>query len=483
MRKAICFLAIVLLVVPSFVSAQSIKDDPRVVSALNLLELWLDAQLAYDQLPGLSMAIVHDQEILWSNGFGYAHPKNKIPTTSKTIYSICSISKLFTSIAILKLRDEGKLRLDDPAGKHLPWFKIKQTYPDGPPVTIKGILTHSSGLPREAGYPYWSAPDFAFPAREQIIEKLSSQQTLYPADTYSQYSNLGMSLLGEIVASASGQPYAEYVQKNILDPLGLTNTKPEMQEMQKSKQLATGYSAMTREGVRKEVPFFLANGIAPAAGYSSTVEDLAKFASWQFRLLETGGTEILNVNTLKEMQRVQWMDPGWETTWGLGFVVWRNNGKTFVGHGGSCPGFRSNLMIQPKDKIATIVMVNASGVNTNNFTRRAYEIIAPSVAEVVKSPDGAEQPDSTLEKYTGTYSVEPWGGETAVLIWQGKLAMVGFPTDDPLGGITKLKHIDGNTFRRIRDDDELAEEIVFETGEDGKVVRMIQNNNYWPKVK
>jgi CubicO group peptidase (beta-lactamase class C family) len=454
-----------------------------VKEALHLLELWLDAQVAYNELPGLSIAVVHDQDILWSGGFGYAHPDRKIPATQKTIYSICSISKLFTGIALMQLRDAGRLRLDDPVSKHLPWFTIKQTYPEGPPVPSKGLLTHSSGLPREAGFPYWSAPDFAFPTREQIIEKLASQKTLYPADTYSQYSNLGMTLLGEIVAAVSGQPYREYVQKNILDPLGLTNTKPEMQEKERGKRLATGYSATTREGVRKAVPFFKANGIAPAAGYSSTVEDLAKFASWQFRLREKGGTEILNVNTLKEMQRVQWMDPDWETTWGLGFVVWRRDGKTFVGHGGSCPGFRSQFLIQPKDKIAAIVMVNASGVNTGNFARRAYEIVAPAIAEALKSPEATEPPDTTLEKYTGTYSSQPWGGETAVLVRKGKLAMVGFPTDNPLGRITKLEHIEGNTFRRIRDDDELAEEIVFETSESGKVIGIRRNYNFSPKVR
>ena len=86
-------------------------------------------------------------------------------------------------------------------------------------------------------------------------------------------------------------------------------------------------------------PFFLVNGIAPAAGFASTVEDVARFASWQLRLLEKGGKEILAANTLKEMHRVHWTDPDWNTTWGLGFSVSRSDGKTYVGHGGLvfCP--------------------------------------------------------------------------------------------------------------------------------------------------
>jgi hypothetical protein len=82
------------------------------------------------------------------------------------------------------------------------------------------------------------------------------------------------------------------------------------------------------------------------------VEDLAAFASWQFRVLEGDGDQVLSANTLREMQRVHWVDPDWEVHWGLGFSVWRSNDKTFVGHGGGCPGFRSHLLLQTDDKFA-----------------------------------------------------------------------------------------------------------------------------------
>jgi len=463
--------------------SQSLRDNPRVASALNLLEVWLDAQCAYEQIPGISMGVVHDQELLWSQGFGYSDLEREIPATPRTIYSICSISKLFTSIAVLQLRDQGLLRLEDPVSKHLPWFTIKQIHPDGPVVTVRGILTHSSGLPRESDFPYWSAPDFKFPTREQIVARLSIQETLYPADTYFQYSNLGLTLVGEIVAQVSGKPYAEYVKENIIDPLGLSDTRPVLPDEQRGGQLATGYGALRRDGKRNVLPLFQANGIAPAAGFSSTVEDLARFASWQFRLFEGGAEEVLHANTLREMHRVHWVDPDWKTHRGLGFATWRFKDKTFVGHGGHCPGYRTQLMLQTKEKIATIFMANASGLNARMYSQRAYEIVAPAIAEALESPDAAKQPNSTLIKYTGTYSNEPWGGETAVLIWKGELAMFRFPTDDPLDGLVKLKHIEGNRFRRIRDDDELGEEIVFELGSDGKVVRLKRHSNYEPKVR
>jgi CubicO group peptidase (beta-lactamase class C family) len=170
------------------------------------VDLWLDAQVAYNRIPGMSAAVVHDQHLLWSRGYGFANLEKKLPASADTIYSICSISKLFTSVAVTQLRDQGKLDLDDPVKKHLPWFNIKEAYPGSGPPTIRGILTHSSGLPRESDYPYWTEPDYPFPTHEQIVEKISKQEMLYPADTYYQYSNLGLTLAGEVVAAVSGQP-------------------------------------------------------------------------------------------------------------------------------------------------------------------------------------------------------------------------------------------------------------------------------------
>jgi CubicO group peptidase (beta-lactamase class C family) len=456
--------------------------DPRVVDAVQLIEIWVDARLAYERLPGISMAVVHDQEIIWSRGFGFADVEAKRATSPDTIYSICSISKLFTSIAVMKLRDQGKLRLDDPVGKHLSWFNIQESFPEAPVITVRNILTHSSGLPRESDHPYWTGPEFPFPTREQIMERLSNQKTLYPADRYFQYSNLGLTLAGEIVAAASGQPYEEYIQKNILEPLGLRDTTPFLPEEQRGGRFATGYGVFPREGERGEIPFFQARGIAPAAGYASTANDLAKFASWQFRLLDKGGQEVLKANTLREMHRVHWVDLDWKTTWGLGFGVRRSDDDTFVGHGGSCPGFRTQLQLNPKDKVATIFMTNAMGVDTGIFTKEAYDIVAPAIAKALESPDEAKRAPTEFEKYTGLY--RDFWGESAVLTWEGSLATVWTRTSNPSEGLTKLKHIEGYVFRRVREDDEeLGEEIVFEVDQQGRVVRMQQHGNYMEKVR
>lgn len=460
----------------------AVASDPRVASALELARTWLEAQRAYERIPGVSAEILHDQEVLWSGGFGKADVADGRPASADTIFSICSISKLFTSVAVMRERDTGRLRLDDPVGKHLSWFHLKKTEGEGE-VTIEGLLTHASGLPRESDYPYWSAPDFAFPTHEQIVAKISSQSELYPPETSFQYSNLGLTLAGEIVASTSGMPYADYVRENILGPLKLTSTTPEMPEPERSKRLATGYTALDREGRRKPLPFFKANGIAPAAGYASTAGDLGRFAAWQFRLLGRGGSEILKATTLREMQRVHWIEPDFETVFGLGFAIRRNDSKIFVGHGGSCPGYRTELLLMPEEKVATVFLANAQGVDSWQWARRLYDIVAPAVRDAVKEPGKGKTPDPELRKYAGTYGGQPWAGEIAVLPWEDGLAMLELPTMEPVKDLVKLKKTGENTFRRIRKDEKLGEEVVFEMGPDGKPIRFTHHSNYFPRVR
>jgi CubicO group peptidase (beta-lactamase class C family) len=483
MKKLNCYLLILVLIIPLRGLSQSVTDDIRVKDAFNLAEKWIESQRAYEQIPGLALTFVYKQNVIWRYAVGYSDLDKETPTSTKTIHSICSISKLFTSIALLQLRDQGLIRLDDPVSKYLSWLNIQQAFPKSPPITIRALLTHSSGLPRESDYPYWNAPQFDFPTREKLTEQLGDQKTLYPADRYYQYSNLGLTLAGEIVAEVSGQDYASYINKNIIEPLGLNNTKPEMPEDLHGTRLATGYSAITREGIRNKLPFFQANAITPAAGFSSTADDLALFAVWQLRLLDTGETEVLKANTLREMQRVHWLDSDWKTARGLGFGIYRNEDITFVGHQGSCPGYRSALMIQPKTEMAVVCMANASGVSVGKFAQGVHRIIARAIEETIDSPEAGKTTDPSFSQFSGTYTFDPWGGEAAVVPWKDGLAIAYFPSDDPPMELTKLKHIEGNKFRRVRKDGDIGEEITFMLDDEGEVVSMKQHSNFWKKIK
>jgi len=457
-----------------------VADDPRVQRALAAYEVWLEAQRAYGKMPGVSAAIVHDQELVWSAGLGYAEVETGRPATAATLYSICSISKLFTSIAVMQQRDAGKFSLDTNVAELLPWFDIQEDHADSGRATVQGILTHSAGLPREAAYPYWTGPDFPFPSREEFVSGVTSQHTLYPVSTYFQYSNLGMSLAGEIVAATSGENYGDYIRGHILDPLGMTSTYPEIPVELLGTELARGYSTLPREGDREPMDPFQARGIQPAAGFASSVEDLARFASWQLRLLEEGGVEVLDANTLREMHRVHWVDEDWSTHWGLGFSVHRRGDTTVVRHGGSCPGFRSEFTLAPREKLAAAAAINAMGTNPGVLTAAALDLVGPAIQAATESPGEGEPSDPDLAKYVGIYR-SAWG-EEAIVLWDDSLASIPLPTPTPMSALTKLERVDGNTFRRKRSDDDLGEEWVFEADASGTIVRLQQHGNYARKV-
>ncbi len=482
MLRATALFAIALLGSPALADDKvDLASDPRVAQSLKLLEAWLDSEQAYKRLPGVSMAVVHDQQTLWSRGFGFAHLETQAPATPETMYSICSISKLFTSVAVMQQRDAGRLRLDDPVSQHLPWFRIEGAEAGSPPVSVRGILTHSSGLPRESDFPYWTGPDYPFPARDKVVGRLPQQSMLYRSDLHFQYSNLGLTLAGEIAAAAAGRPWAELMRKDILDPLGMRDTETEHLDRHRGGRLASGYTVVRRDGSRERVPAYELRGIGPAAGFTSTVLDLSRFASWQFRLLGSGKTELLDADTLREMQRVQWLDPDWKNSRGLGFGIWRSGDKTFVGHSGYCPGYQSTLLLQTADEVATVFMTNTNGVDSQAYAQRAYDIVAPAIRKALESPGQGKPNDPAFARYLGRY--DNWlADETHVLAWDGGIALLELPADKPLEALVKLKPVGEHRFRRVRDDSALGEEIRFEVGPDGVATRVWRHSNYDTRV-
>jgi CubicO group peptidase (beta-lactamase class C family) len=461
---------LLIVFLPSSVCFTSLQGQEKTDfgEPLRVIEAWMEAQKDYDNIPGISAGIVKDQQLIWHGVFGYSDPSLGNKTNKTTMYSICSISKLFTAIAVMQLRDQGKFDLDDNISEYLPWFNLKQSFPESPSITIRSLLTHSSGVPRDSDYPYWADPSFPFPTPEEFCEKLGEQETLYPASTIYQYSNLGMSLLGFLVEEVSGTSYQDYVSENILLPLGLDNTFPYMPESLRKGRLATGYSVISRNGKRDELDFFQTKGIAPAAGFVSTVEDLARFTSWQFRIREKKQDPVLNGNTLLEMQRVHWVDPDWSNTRGLGFGIYRTDKVTMVGHYGSCPGFLSQLKMIPSQKLGFIVMINCQGVDSYRFVEAMYSILHA----YLKSEDLKPEVPFNPEEYSGIY-YDFWDGESIIIPWKGNLAVYSLRNSHPGNPLTVMKHTGGDQFRRIKKDGSLGARIRFERNEEGMITK------YW----
>lgn len=462
------------------VTSAALRDHPDLAPKIALLEQWIETQRVYRGLPGLAIAVVHDQELVWSHGFGVADLQTKAPVTPGTIFRIASITKTFTATAIMQLRDRGKLRLDDPVVQYLPWFTYKNRHADGPVVTIRHLLTHTSGLPREAAFPYWT--DHKFPSREQLIAALHEQESVFEPETRYKYSNLGMAILGEVVAAASGMSYDAYVTKNILEPLGMTSTSVMPREDLKARR-ATGYDRRLDDGSRKPVELMDARGLISAANISSTVEDLGRWAS--FHMLESRNTpgQIVKGSTLREMHRVQWVNRSWTGGSGIAFSVAKGDGRQTYGHGGWVGGNRSQFTVSPKEKVGVIVMVNADDGDPGFFAARAMAMLAPAIAKITAVAPPAPPFDPSWQKYVGTYT-DPSGWETQVLIMDKTLMMYGWnypPEDDPMGSLSELVFEKEGVFR-VGGEDGSGELVYFEMGPDGKVARIKAEENYlYPK--
>jgi CubicO group peptidase (beta-lactamase class C family) len=457
----------------------TLQEQPEVADAIKVFDLWIEQHLANRHIPGLSIAVVHDQEIVWAHGYGYSDVQKKTLATPATVYRIGSITKLFTSTATLQLRDQGKLRLDDPVSLYLPWFRVPNPFPDAPETTIRQLLTHTSGLAREADVPYWT--DHVFPTREELADVVQQQPLINPPATVFHYSNLGMAILGQVVTEVSERPWADYVNENILQPLGMLSSSAAPGE-ELLRRLTTSYMLQGPDGTREVFEYYETGAIAPAGAIVSTVEDLARFASLQFRNGPLGGNQILRGSTLHEMQRVQWVYDSFTGGRGLGFQIFHRDGKNFVGHSGSIGGNVSNLLMVPDEKIAVIVAINADDGSPATVARQAYDVIAPAILKATKEPGMPKpEPDPAWQRYVGLYA-DPWGWEYEVLILNGELVMYGYdypPYDDASAGYTTLTPVEGNTFRRPNND-----LVIFELDGNGNVVRIKRNNNYlFPKEK
>jgi CubicO group peptidase (beta-lactamase class C family) len=441
--------------------------------ALRLVDEWLESEQAYRRIPSMAVAVVQSDTANWSKGYGTLDAEHKIPATAQTLYSVCSVSKLFTSVALMQLWEAGRVHLDDPVTTYLPWAKLPPLDQDSGPITLRAMLSHSAGLPREADLPYWTGPDFLFPTEEQLRSGLSKQTLLWPASLRFQYSNLGLALVGDTVSAVSGEPYGEYVQAHILGPLGLTDTHPFMPMSLYNKRLAVGWGAITRQGSRELLKPFDTRAMTPSAGYTSTADDLARFAAWQFRLLRTNQREVLKASTLREMQRVQFVDPDWRDMRGLGFEIMRKGDQTWVGHDGDCPGYQTILWLRPATETAVVLIMtgehpraDAAAVFDILDKRRAWKFDPPSPAH-----------DVDLESYAGRYSAQPLQSEVAIVPWADGLALLWLPSTSPAEDVEILKAKGGDLFRRVRADGSEADEVRFERDRSGHVRRFVEFSN------
>jgi D-alanyl-D-alanine carboxypeptidase len=459
---------------PLLAQASEASSDPEVQAQVRLFTAWLEGQIAYRGLPGVVVGVVAGDDLVWARGFGYADVEQGRPMETSTRFRMASHSKLFTATAIMQLREEGKLRLDDPVSDYLPWFSVRPASPDDPPITLEHLLTHSSGLPREAG-PHWS--DWEFPTEEELIALVPERQAAFSPEVRWKYSNLAYTIAGMVIEEVSGMSWAEYLQVNIFDPIGMTSSSVDRDV----PGLATPYGRRMPDGTRDVLPFVDARGMGAATGLTSTVEDMAKFVSAQFRTGARGGDRLLGTASLREMHRVRMLENTWTRGQGIGFAVSRVDGRLYHGHGGGYPGNTTQTVIQLDDRVGVFALTNTNDSDPGHIARQLMETVGEAVAAATRLEPAKVAWDPSWARFAGLYR-SLWGDSQVVLMNEKLVLMT--PNAADIDTSVELEALGGGRFRMTAPTGGGAVgEIIRFVERDGQVVRMITGDSFADRVR
>lgn len=420
------------------------------------LDRKLAAAQAEERLPSVSAAVFRGDQVVWQEALGLADVEAGADATPDTQYRIGSITKTFTAVGILQLRDAGKLSLDDPLTAHLPESA------HGP--TLGRMLAHSSGLQREPPGEIWET--MQAPSREELVARTADAEQVLDPGSWWHYSNLAFALLGEVVARAHGGTWEEALQANILDPLGLGRTTPAAAAPAARGYFVEPYS----DGVRLEPDPDL-GGAGALGKLWSTTGDLARWGAF----LAAGDDGVLKATTLEEMAHVRAMvdHEGWKLAWGTGLELYRRDDHVFVGHGGAMPGHLAALAVNRTSKIGAAVLTN-SGAGASP-EKLALELAVAAIEALPPAADAwqpGEAAPPEIEPLLGRWWVE---GSEMVFSWrrgrlEGKL-VDGPPSRDTSifapEGEDRFRSVEGRErgelLRVVRDAEGAVEKLYFAT--------------------
>ena len=473
-------LCLVLLLTPLEAAAAELQKDVRVRTALRVLDAWLASQQEYRGIPSLSVGVVHDQDLIWAKSYGLVDPQGGPKASPETVYRIASNSKLFTAIGLMQLQERGVLSLDDEVTRWVPELsKIGGGLFHGRAITIAGLLSHTSGLPREGNSPAWAEADF--PEIAEVLAGLEAQRAIYGPQTRLKYSNLAFTLAGLIIERASGLSYEKFIDDLILEPLAMTHSGVDLPGPAAARLLAVGYARRMPDGSRQRLEYTPTRAMAPATGLYSTVIDFARFQAWQFRLLEADGHEILSSDGLRDMQRMHWMLPGGGRGWGLGFRVTQTAFGPVVGHGGLIHGFRTATGILPADRIGLIVFASSDDGDAQNFLERAASLLVPPLRQAAVKIKPPPQVPAHWNRLVGLYRARL--GDLRVIIGDGQLIGVNTTGSDPRSGLMQLTPLAEYEFRIDTSYAGQSGEIArFALDAEGRVERLYLGAHYLDRI-
>jgi len=357
-------------------------------SVVEKLEDAINYEIDNKDLNAISMVMVDDQQIIWAKGFGYEDPKNSVLADAHTVYRVGSVSKLFTDMAIMQKVESDEINLDDPIQTYLPDFNPSNPY--NKPITLRQLMSHRSGLLREPREGNYFADDEV--SLKATVESIVPSTLIHEPESKTKYSNAAIAVVGYTLESLYQTPYVEYMQKNLLAKLDMSNSAFAPNRKINSKLAkATMWSY---DGRVFPAPTFEL-GMIPAGSLYAPVTDLAKFMMMIFNQGIGPKEPVIKPETLKEMISPQF---GGSSTsgFGIGFGLSEHGGYQKIGHGGAIYGFSTQLYAIPEINFG---VATASSVDiTNSITRKLSNYAIDLVL--------AKNNNTTLPDYIKTSSID-----------------------------------------------------------------------------
>lgn len=360
--KKIVFLFSFLLTLLMFTTRRSKTTSVKPASnndSYNAIDDYIEQQTHRWNIPGVSLAIVDGDKIVHLRGFGHARPGGDAPTP-QTPFFIGSLTKSFTALAIMQLVEAGKIDLDAPIQRYLPWFRVADQQASSQ-IRMRHLLNHTSGLPGLLGMANLGDFDYRPDATERQARALSRLKLTRAVGSSFEYSNLNYNLLGLIIEAVSGESYADYVQHHIFDPLEMRHSYAS-KDRAKQNGLATGHWFWF--GVPIPTPDFpIPLGSLPSGQLISSAEDIAHYLIAYLNDGRYGDAQILSPAGIAEMHR-----PAAEINemgmalghYGMGWISQGTGESRVVSHSGIVPNFGAFMALVPAQKKGIVLLFNAN---------------------------------------------------------------------------------------------------------------------------
>ncbi|PDT91370.1 serine hydrolase [Bradyrhizobium sp. Y36] len=361
--------------------------DPWLRSAIDYISSWIEFQQTTIQQPGVLLAFAHRGEVVAEHAFGLANLDTGEKLTPRHRFRIASHSKSFTSAGIMKLREQRKLRLDDPVGQY-----VSGLHPRVAETTIAQALSHSAGLTRDGVDSGQFTDNRTYLNAKELIAELKLPTTI-ASGTRFKYSNHGFGLMGLVIEAITKEPYPAWIKREIVEPAGLRETEPDA-PLPKGALLSRGHTRRMPLGLRGVIPGDNpTHAMASATGFAATAGDTARFFN---QLAPNAKKSVLSVASRREMTRHHWRIPQTlEAYYGLGVNAGKTDGWDWFGHGGGFQGYVSRTCSIPACELSISILSNSLDGAAPFWMDGAMQIL-----RVFKSR-GA--PDRRLRDWTGRW--------------------------------------------------------------------------------